>query len=89
MIYTLGLLSIFTSLPSALAAWRAVGRGAGIAPRLAVVLALAVVAFVAVCGKPEAGVGPGGVDGRGGTRANGHCVAGAVFDAGGERCCGG
>lgn len=46
MIYTLGLLSIFTSLPSALAAGRAVGSGAGIAARLSVVLALAVVEFV-------------------------------------------
>ena len=46
-------------------------------------------AFVAVCGKPEAGVGPGGVDGRGGARADGHCVAGAVFDARRGRYCGG
>ena len=89
MIYTLGLLSIFTSLPSAFAAGSAVGSGAGTAPSLAVVLALAVVAFVAVCGKPEAGVGPGGVDRRGETRTDGHCVAGAVFDAGCGRCCGG
>lgn len=39
-------------------------------------------AFVAVCGKPEAGVGPGGIDGRGGARGDGESVTGAIFDAG-------
>ena len=40
-------------------------------------------AFVRVGRKPVAGIGPGGVYGRGRAGADGHCIAGAVFDAGG------
>ena len=73
----------YLSSSSTLAARSAVGLGAWIALSLAVVLAVAVVAFVRVGGKPVAGVGPDVVYRRGGARADGHCVAGAVFDAGG------
>ena len=56
------------------------------APSLAVVLAVAVVAFVRVDGKPVAGVGPSGVYRRGCAGADRHCVAGAVFNARGGVC---
>lgn len=69
--------------PSALAAAVALVFLAGVAARLAVVLAVAVVAFVRVGGKPVAGVGPGGVDGRGRARGDGERAASVVFDAGG------
>lgn len=72
-----------TPSTSALAAALALVFLAGVASRLAVVLAVAVVAFVRVGGKPVAGVGPGGVDGCGRARGDGECAAGAVFGAGG------
>ena len=56
------------------------------APSLAVVLAVAVVAFVRVGGKPKARVRPSGVYGRGRAGVDGHCVTGTVFDAGSGVC---
>ena len=69
--------------PSALAAALALVLLAGVAARLAVVLAVAVVAFVGIGREPVAGVGPGGVDGRGRARGDRECAAGVVFGAGG------
>ena len=67
--------------PSTFAAGCAFVFVAGIAASLSVVLAAAVVALVAIGGKPIAGVGPLVADWRGLATADRHRAAGEVFFA--------